>query len=248
MLRRPSSRCGERGFTLIELLVVIAIIALLAAILFPVFAKAREKARQTSCLSNEKQMGLGLTMYCQDYDETVVLNNDSPNNPFHTWIELLAPYTRSTGLWICPSATAQSGLYVSYGQTVSAYTLNNVYWNDRRLGAIFEKSSAASLASIEDSSGTIFSADGGAGPNTGWDPEQVVNDFVFDGDYTTVLRVLPDATPPRIECAHQAAFIGRHFGGMSGIFFDGHAKWLAVNELGKKNSAGNFPYFTKIRD
>ena len=60
----------RRGFTLIELLVVIAIIAILAAILFPVFAKAREKARQSSCLSNVKQLGLGLMMYAQDYDET----------------------------------------------------------------------------------------------------------------------------------------------------------------------------------
>ncbi|MBM3498472.1 MAG: DUF1559 domain-containing protein [Armatimonadetes bacterium] len=60
----------SQGFTLIELLVVIAIIAILAAILFPVFARAREKARQTSCLSNVKQLGLGVMMYCQDYDET----------------------------------------------------------------------------------------------------------------------------------------------------------------------------------
>jgi len=63
---------NRRGFTLIELLVVIAIIAILAAILFPVFARAREKARQTSCLSNEKQIGLSWIMYADDYDETVV--------------------------------------------------------------------------------------------------------------------------------------------------------------------------------
>ena len=64
----------RRGFTLIELLVVIAIIAILAAILFPVFARAREKARQTSCLSNCKQLGLGVLMYAQDYDELLAMN------------------------------------------------------------------------------------------------------------------------------------------------------------------------------
>ncbi len=76
----PSSSSKKSGFTLIELLVVIAIIAILAAILFPVFAQAREKARQTSCLSNTKQLSLGLLMYVQDYDETWPRNDDCVNN------------------------------------------------------------------------------------------------------------------------------------------------------------------------
>ena len=67
----PRNRAAYRGFTLIELLVVIAIIAILAAILFPVFAQARNKARQTACLSNLKQLGTGFAMYTQDYDETM---------------------------------------------------------------------------------------------------------------------------------------------------------------------------------
>src|SRR6195952_4329380 len=75
--RMPGGR--RRAFTLIELLVVIAIIAILAAILFPVFAQAREKARQTSCLSNMKQLSLGLLMYVQDYDETWPRNDDCVN-------------------------------------------------------------------------------------------------------------------------------------------------------------------------
>ncbi|NSW55539.1 MAG: DUF1559 domain-containing protein [Armatimonadetes bacterium] len=83
------------GFTLIELLVVIAIIAILAAILFPVFARAREKARQISCLSNMKQMGVSFFMYNADYDETYVINPE--------WKSRLQPYIKNTQINICPS-------------------------------------------------------------------------------------------------------------------------------------------------
>jgi prepilin-type N-terminal cleavage/methylation domain-containing protein/prepilin-type processing-associated H-X9-DG protein len=91
----------RRGFTLIELLVVIAIIAILAAILFPVFAKAREKARQSACLSNVKQLGLAMLQYAQDYDETYppaycVL-------PTVPWPQLLQPYVKNTQITVCPS-------------------------------------------------------------------------------------------------------------------------------------------------
>ncbi|MEO7720067.1 MAG: DUF1559 domain-containing protein [Capsulimonas sp.] len=88
-----------RGFTLIELLVVIAIIAILAAILFPVFAKAREKARQTSCLSNEKQLGLGLLQYAQDNEETFP---GGVNNLGRGWAGAIYPYVKSAGVYKCP--------------------------------------------------------------------------------------------------------------------------------------------------
>ncbi len=95
----------KRGFTLIELLVVIAIIAILAAILFPVFAKAREKARQTACLSNIKQLMLGALMYVQDYDE--VFPPDGEGNPNMGFIDSLNPYIKNTQLWVCPSLRTQ---------------------------------------------------------------------------------------------------------------------------------------------
>lgn len=101
MLRR------NKGFTLIELLVVIAIIAILAAILFPVFAKAREKARQASCLSNLKQLGLGLMQYVQDYDETLPTyywGEGNAGNPYSaTWWGSAAPYVKNLGIYKCPS-------------------------------------------------------------------------------------------------------------------------------------------------
>src|SRR4028119_299121 len=93
MLRRPT----HRGFTLIELLVVIGIIAILAAILFPVFARARENARRSSCQSNLKQIGLGMLQYAQDYDEKFMPFRDpnNANSPF-VWPNIIQPYTKST--------------------------------------------------------------------------------------------------------------------------------------------------------
>ncbi len=105
----------QSGFTLIELLVVIAIIAILAAILFPVFAKAREKARQTTCLSNEKQLGLGFLQYTQDYDEKFPFGaNPDPFAGYATgWAGQIYSYVKSAGVYKCPDdSTAANGSQV----------------------------------------------------------------------------------------------------------------------------------------
>ena len=103
-------RKRRSGFTLIELLVVIAIIAILAAILFPVFARARENARRSSCQSNLKQIGLGILQYTQDYDEKYPMfqwNNATPGdlNPAYSWRRTTFPYVKSTQLYECSSNT-----------------------------------------------------------------------------------------------------------------------------------------------
>jgi prepilin-type N-terminal cleavage/methylation domain-containing protein len=111
---RLSARSAWRGFTLIELLVVIAIIAILAAILFPVFAQAREKAREAACLSNVKQLGLALQMYAQDYDETLPNHAQdtekflAPNAPAN-WAKGLQSYVKNTQVFSCPSAPMAPG-------------------------------------------------------------------------------------------------------------------------------------------
>jgi len=107
------------GFTLIELLVVIAIIAILAAILFPVFAKAREKARQSSCASNLKQIGLGYMQYVQDYDETYPPYFWSSGPGWYPpypgyWTTSLVPYLKSNGILGCPSDSATGNPKISY--------------------------------------------------------------------------------------------------------------------------------------
>jgi len=98
-----SNSTKQKAFTLIELLVVIAIIAILAAILFPVFAAAREKARQTSCASNEKQLGLAFLQYVQDYDEGFIYCGQRNTGLFPSgWASKLYAYTKSTGVFTCP--------------------------------------------------------------------------------------------------------------------------------------------------
>ena len=124
----------RRGFTLIELLVVIAIIAILAAILFPVFARAREKARQTSCLSNVKQIALALHMYAQDYDELLSTAwNSLDDAPDYFWYDMIAPYIMNEQVFTCPSARTQR---IGYG------------WNYPHAPYRLERGQTLSLAEI----------------------------------------------------------------------------------------------------
>jgi len=111
------------GFTLIELLVVIAIIAILAAILFPVFASARDKARATECLSNEKQIALAITQYVQDYDGGLPVisyySGTTATVPLvpGSWMVTLYPYTKTYSIYSCPSDTSNAQINICYGQT-----------------------------------------------------------------------------------------------------------------------------------
>ena len=142
----------RKGFTLIELLVVIAIIAILAAILFPVFARAREKARQSNCLSNVKQLTLGCMMYAQDYDE--VLGKCRNYTTRTLWLQDIYPYINNQQIFRCPSAdpfawpsaglSSASRTEISYGYT----------WDNS------PTSSHAMLAKIMNPAETVFIADG----------------------------------------------------------------------------------------
>lgn len=196
----------RRGFTLIELLVVIAIIAILAAILFPVFARAREKARQTNCLNNLKQLGLGMLMYAQDYDETFCRYNmgwtytaPDPSNPswnvrdagtrwYLTWPTCIYPYVKNIQLFQCPSTTYNNngcsyGLPVGCINSAGAYT---DYFNNRDLKMAEILKPAEALMISE---------------KYGGNPQ-----YILSGEYYV--------------CA------ANHNEGANCAFVDGHAKWL----------------------
>lgn len=120
------------GFTLIELLVVIAIIAILAAILFPVFGKAKENAKIASCMSNLKQLGTATELYRDSFDGYYpCLHRYDPSN-FGLWVEMLLPYTKNRAVFNCPAATAPAE-YVSArtnGKIKVSYLYNEcLYWN-----------------------------------------------------------------------------------------------------------------------
>jgi len=212
----------RRGFTLIELLVVIAIIAILAAILFPVFAKAREKARTSTCASNLKQIGLAALQYAQDYDETMnlsccVLNYAgargavpglvSRYNGTTTmfWQDPLDAYVKNGQVFRCPAS--------SYALGANSYAINYTLTNGR-----------PSLGSINRPSQTVLVAETYSGQyvyRPAYSTEATFGTTGTNGSW----QPLPGATRPD----GGAAGAERHNLGVNVVWFDGHVKWYGAN-------------------
>ncbi len=218
----------RKAFTLIELLVVIAIIAILAAILFPVFARARENARRASCQSNLKQIGLGIMMYVQDYDEktpyawrsipsTLMPYNSVASNYF-TWADATYPYTKSIQLLQCPSKSfAQSDMYnyPSYSVTPTSYMINQ--HKAPTTGATSDTgfSSPVSQAQIDSPSTTIMAYDfWGTFDSGGW---------TIDGTSAADLVQLLNGTTTTYAARSQTT--RRHLDGTNILWEEGHVKW-----------------------
>lgn len=218
------------GFTLIELLIVISIIALLAAILFPVFARARENARRAACQSNLKQIGLGILQYCQDYDERLPINeaggpgNESyiidfanpaaPNN----WIRSIQPYVKSYQIFRCPSAKPVTSGAVPNGDSDTSYIANGV-----ALSFINNVLTTRSLASIPAPAALVTVQETTARYN------QMIVKPTYNGAGPVFTEFTSDPSPQRANCSH--------FEGMNRLFLDGHVKYaneknLCANDYG----------------
>jgi len=192
----------RKGFTLIELLVVIAIIAILAAILFPVFARAREKANQTSCLSNLKQIGLAALMYAQDYDDMSprgcgYVAPDVIITTYGEWFITLQPYIKNTQIFTCPSARYSD--FSSGGATSSALGYGVSYTRNLDFDRVVM--------------GTINA------------PSAYV--MYHDGRNNYSRLPCPGASCPWLNPLQEvyAWAWNRHNDGCNYVFADGHAKW-----------------------
>jgi prepilin-type N-terminal cleavage/methylation domain-containing protein/prepilin-type processing-associated H-X9-DG protein len=262
----------RRGFTLIELLVVIAIISILAAILFPVFATAREKARQTACTSNVKQLGLAFMQYQQDYDETW------PNggNIYHTgngWAGEVYPYVKSLGSFVCPDDTSPNPVS-SYG-----YNANNVIDSTvaisgggytpqgRNLAKYVMPAKTILLFEVKNNgaaSGVAYKLDGQQYSTSG---DVVISGTHYDGqspagrghpsqqgqwelngyNASNAMRPLQYVTGYTVNCTQDMYFAspdGVHSGGSVYLLADGHAKWMMPSTISPGWDSGTSTYCT----
>jgi prepilin-type N-terminal cleavage/methylation domain-containing protein/prepilin-type processing-associated H-X9-DG protein len=196
-------RTKRHGFTLIELLVVIAIIAILAAILFPVFAKAREKARQTSCNSNLRQIGLGLQQYVNDWDDTYP-SVHSPGQIVGDPVTTIQPYVKNWQFLYCPSRDDIG----NDGKPLMGYGYN---WSS----GSGPQGNPKSLWNKGD--GLVY-PEGPSGVQVGRAETDVVNPahcFLYGDTGDTPRQTL-----------HREYMVARHNGGNNFVFCDGHVKWL----------------------
>jgi prepilin-type N-terminal cleavage/methylation domain-containing protein/prepilin-type processing-associated H-X9-DG protein len=218
---------SQKGFTLIELLVVIAIIAILAAILFPVFARARENARKAACQSNLKQIGLAIAQYTQDYDETYQIGRFA-TTPFTYWYSVLDPYTKSTQLYVCPTAGQIPTGSRGYGWNIrgtgtSATNVNGFGYYDASWGTP-SNSGPVKLSEVEEPSTTIQVTDPAS------------NGYTANGYYAigySILSYIPvlhggQVGPFYDSSGLQPVAAG---GGANYLFADGHVKFLQASTV-----------------
>ncbi|BDI33146.1 hypothetical protein CCAX7_51970 [Capsulimonas corticalis] len=234
------------GFTLIELLVVIAIIAILSAILFPVFAQAREKARSISCLSNLKQIGVAFLQYNQDSDEYFPgLYQGNWNSSTGRWMDSIQPYIKSTQVFNCPSDSNAANKYIPNRGLLDlsatnvggfgSYAASNAYWGNGGNAGGSQWAGPMSgaqnvtdaLPAIESPSTTFLAGDGNGSFQLSW---------AFNAQQPTAIDAA--STPPNTLHGTDATntnlegmLVARHQNRTNVIFCDGHAKSMTLSSL-----------------
>jgi len=195
----------QRGFTLVELLVVIAIVAVLAALLFPVFSSARAKARESVCTSNLRQLHLAMEMYLQDHDEVFPTSYvATTTGPYTSWRQAISPYVRNSDVFLCPSAEHRGEKHEELSPERRANYALNAWLSPPDLRAIGGGSGApVSLASVGDASKTIMLCD------AGYSNAPVALDYVHYAGLGMQEQPLPTE---------------RHQGAANFCFVDGHVK------------------------
>lgn len=245
-----TTRRGRQAFTLIELLVVIAIIAILAAILFPVFAQAREKARQTSCLSNIKQLGLGVLMYASGYDNTLPHYMD---NQAYIFVTRLDPYLKNRNITKCPSSQWDEGAIQrrqgnnGYGNFMTSPSSECVgirsstagksgFFSDVYAPLDYEVNGSFCLPEFE---GGYVGCDNGEGGTwsyrtmAGLDYQRVTSPAkaVLMLDFPPASFYWPGLDAGKENFWGGKSFSGRHAEGSNTLHADGHAKWYKYTTL-----------------
>ena len=226
------NRRSNKGFTLIELLVVIAIIAILAAILFPVFARAREAARKTSCLNNLKQMITGALMYSQDYDEQTLPAWLGYSTGAVDFQYLLQPYAKNRGIFMCPSREASKVGWGDNDPSWGGYATNHdqLGWN-----------SSVSMAAIQRPASVIYFADAGA---VSFSSDQALYNLYKQNPDTPNRSLLPCwehfRAPGTLDNPAGNAFtwgcdlplpVARHSETCNVAYCDGHAKAIKLSQV-----------------
>jgi len=235
------------GFTLIELLVVVAIIGILAAILFPVFARARENARRASCTSNLKQIGLAVMMYAQDYDERYP-RDQQYNEPNCTgtscamvyWYDLVQPYVKSTQIFRCPSSTTRDSINVgSYG--------------GNQLILVGRDSTPIMMAAIQSTANTYMIMDYSEWRIYGDSSYfRLASNSRYIPGIGSILHLSSSSCPSHTN-AYYDSFVddcmnGRHLGGVNVAYADGHVKWNNSKTIFNESQKSNMGAFNPNND